>query len=79
MKNENPLVFPIRDVNEHPGPFGMTLRDHYAGLAMPLAMECIKDNWAHDSVSFCWDDGDEEGIAEHAYAIADAMLKERIK
>jgi len=45
---------------------GMTLRDHFAGLAMQA---CLARG----------DDTNRPGIAEWSYSMADAMLKERIK
>lgn len=45
---------------------GMSLRDHFAGLAMQA---CLARG----------DDTNRPGIAEWSYSMADAMLKERIK
>lgn len=46
---------------------GMTLRDYFAGIALPIQAarysEGHEDGW--------------EGIAEEAYDVADAMLKAR--
>ena len=59
------------------GEGGMELRDYFAALAMQMEMqgtkkyydegECDVDAWSELFVS----------IAEHAYMMADAMLKER--
>jgi hypothetical protein len=47
----------------------MTLRDHFAGLALNI----LSDEWEDHP------DWDLEHIANSAYEIADAMLKERSK
>jgi hypothetical protein len=59
-------AFPIRDLNEHPGPIGMTLRDHFAGLAMQSILISTK-------ISDC------RVISKDAYVMAAAMLEERKK
>ena len=46
-------------------PDGITLRDHFAGLAMQA---CLARG----------DDTNRPGIAEWAYRMADAMLNERV-
>jgi hypothetical protein len=45
---------------------GMTLLDHFAGLAMQA---CLARG----------DDSNRPGIAEWSYSMAEAMLKERVK
>ena len=65
IENGGP-VFPIRDLNGHPGPLGMTLRDHFAGLAMQAVLTSTK-------ISDC------RVISKDAYAMAAAMLEERKK
>jgi len=47
----------------------MTLRDHFAGLALPLMLQANVGRWA----------GNHSLYAEQAYEFADAMLKERAK
>lgn len=47
----------------------MTLRDHFAGLALPHMLQANVGKWA----------GNHETYAELAYQFADAMLKERTK
>jgi hypothetical protein len=59
-------VHPIKDMNDHPGPIGITLRDHFAGLAMQGI--CASGPTILN-----------EAIALEAFAIADAMLAERDK
>ena len=51
---------------------GMTLRDYFAGQALSGLTSATNENgeWMGDSMS---------GVAHEAYAIADAMLKERSK
>ena len=57
---------------------GMTLRDHFAGLAMPLAMNRLREGYTKDlGDDWHWDEDDWGAIAEHSYAMADAMLKAR--
>jgi hypothetical protein len=56
---------------------GMTLRDHFAGLAMAAIIQPAEREWYKDCVS-----NDEafvvrNTIAFQAYSIADAMLKAR--
>lgn len=58
-------AFPKAHDNNMPETQGMTLRDHFAGLAMPLAW----DN--------CGAEGGFDRIARNAYALADAMLEAR--
>ena len=53
------------------------LRDYFAAAAMPLAMRRLKENYNKSVGDWEWDEGDWAGIAEHAYALADAMLEER--
>lgn len=47
----------------------MTMRDHFAGLALPHMLHANVGKWA----------GNHETYAELAYQFADAMLKERAK
>lgn len=58
---------------------GMTLRDYFAAKAMPLAMRRLQYNYqaSSDVGNWFWDDDDWDAIAEHSYAIADAMLRAR--
>ena len=60
---------------------GMTLRDYFAAKAMPLAYKINKDtNDANIGENhWVWDAEDWAYIAEAAYGIADAMLRERQK
>ena len=46
-----------------------TLRDHFAGLALPLMLQANVGKWA----------GNHDTYAAQAYEFADAMLKERNK
>lgn len=56
---------------------GMSLRDYFAAQALPVAMQCVGHNYAHDIGAFTWDSGDVEAIALRAYELADAMLEAR--
>ena len=60
-------VFPIRDMNEHPGPIGMTLRDYFAAVALQGRNYGVRPYNTTDDV------------AADCYAMADAMLAERAK
>lgn len=51
---------------------GMTLRDWFAGQAIPVAAQ-----WEQMSPTYGESVGSYRGIAERAYYIADAMLAER--
>jgi hypothetical protein len=74
-KHDGGPAFPAGSVSQNQAtgetvlhqPFGgMTLRDYFAGEALPIAYEACgpnKQGW--------------NGIAQVAYAIADAMLKAR--
>ena len=62
-KPKNPPVFP----REHRS-IGMTLRDYYAGQALAGSCALPDMRTVKDSI-----------IAEAAYSLADAMLKERGK
>lgn len=46
-----------------------TLRDYFAGLALPHMLQANVGKWA----------GNHETYAEQAYLFADAMIKERAK
>ena len=52
---------------------GMSLRDWFAGKALPSAMSIALDNARHGVVT------SDENIARDCYSIANAMLKEREK
>ena len=60
---------------------GMTLRDYFAAKAMSLAYKINKDtNDANIGENhWVWDAEDWAYIAETAFSIADAMLRERLK
>jgi len=65
-------VFPIRGMNDHPGPLGISLRDYFAakvvqGLCTPNPEDGDPRTWKYSA------------IAECAYKAADAMLVERCK
>jgi hypothetical protein len=56
----------------------MTLRDHFAGLAMHLATNLLREDYLKDlGDDWHWDDYDWEVIADSSYAMADAMLRAR--
>lgn len=58
----------IETVKTNPNSIDMTMRDHFAGLAMQTYIST-------DTIML----HDDEDIARMAYAAADAMLKERSK
>ena len=59
----------------------MTLRDHFAGLAMQTFIRLHEEALTEDGEPCSWDeDGAScEVISEQAYAVAGEMLKERSK
>ena len=63
-EHNNPPAFPQHYLKCEEHMTGMTMLDHFAGLAMQ-AMVNRESRW------------EENGIAEEAYKQADAMLKER--
>ena len=67
----NPPAFPSDNCFE--GYAGMTLRDYFAGQALPSVMHlCARDTLAPaESIT--------QSFARKAYEIADAMLAERVK
>lgn len=66
-KPRNPPAFPLS--NPHSGrDMGMTLRDYFAGQALAGSCALPDMRTVKDSI-----------IAEAAYSLADAMLKERSK
>jgi hypothetical protein len=72
--SENPHAFPQLELNHDGSLFqqhaGMSLRDWFAGQALPRVIESSDmPVWA----------GSEHSAAERAYAFADAMLAERAK
>ena len=64
IKPANPPAFPFQQCPAH---CGMTLRDYFAGQALPTVLFVSEE-----------DDKDEE-LAARTYKIADAMLSEREK
>ncbi len=71
---ENPFVYPLNSGQNDEGMpnayDGITLRDHYAGLALE---GLVREYNRTDTPPFV------EMIAASSYRIADAMLKERMK
>jgi hypothetical protein len=55
----------------------MTLRDHYAGLAMPIAYQIMIDSYKRSGEDLTWWSHDHAVLAGTAYEMADAMLKGR--
>lgn len=53
---------------------GMSLRDHFAGLALQAAISGHISHYGHESNHWSVED-----IASHAYEQADAMLKARAR
>lgn len=76
-KPENPQAFPLRARSDgsifERSHEGMTLRDYFAGKALPSVMHlCARDTLAPaESIT--------QSFARKAYEIADAMLAERVK
>jgi hypothetical protein len=75
----------IMDTQAFPNPHrtdmtGMTLRDYFAAKAMPVVMETLCQDWTKDDGdSWYWNKTEIEMLAEKSYALADAMLKARVK
>ena len=59
-------AFPIKDLNEHPGPMGITMRDYFAAKAMQAIVS--QPTWETCPV---------EKVAAWSYEQADAMLRAR--
>jgi hypothetical protein len=71
----NPQAFPSTGEglrNPHYSEPGMTLRDHFAGVALSVAANTPDD-------PMMTDDQTVRAIARLSYALADAMLRERAK
>ena len=66
-KNDGGAAFPISNPQLHDRFNGMSLRDYFAARAMQ-GMLVDASNWGADTLGI---------IAKYAYAMADAMLKER--
>ena len=76
----NPPAFPYSVDNGETVKYvtGMTLRDYFAGQAMPSALKILMHDYSRDMDDWSWNyKVDNEMLAEAAYQIADAMLKER--
>ena len=57
---------------------GMTLRDHFAGLAMQAYMQVTLKQYPTPGADSTWVAGPGyDRIADHAYQLADAMLEAR--
>lgn len=73
---ENTPAFPFAAQgpdNRHLEASGMLLRDYFAGQALAGMLADGQGPNTH------WLNGGLHNIAEHAYAVADAMLSERIR
>ena len=68
--NTGGAAFPYAAVHGCNGEYGMTLRDYFAGQ---VAIGAMSEYWNSDRLN----DPTFNDIAQHAYAIADAMLKAR--
>jgi len=66
--SHNPMTYSVT----HPG---MSLRDHFAGLALPAVLNNAFVQFANSHWPVDWRDG----VAKSAYQLADAMLREREK
>ena len=73
----NPRAFPSAAIDDAFG--GMTLRDHFAGLALPLVSETYPEwqlkEWFGNRTKLTR----QEIRAKAAFVVADAMLAERAK
>ena len=74
----NPLAFPVHTEFQYPYSEGMTLRDYFAAKAVG---SIISKYTMYSTSGINWDSKDAEPgvIAEYAYKMADAMLREREK
>lgn len=78
MSNDGGPAFPIKDMNEHFGPLGMSLRDYFAAAAMQTFCDSDNSPWVNredKEKGVTWEDK----VSEAAYELADAMLKARGK
>jgi hypothetical protein len=77
----NQPVFPIADLNEHPGPCGLTIRDYFAAKAIRAQPTFPRSLWQLIRCAFgCTYTASRfspEDYARDAYEQADAMLKAR--
>lgn len=57
---------------------GMELRDWFAGMAMPVAMETLRQDFTKDDGNkWYWDSIELKLLAEQSYLLADAMMLQR--
>ena len=57
---------------------GLSMRDYFAGKAMPMAMNRLRENYTKDlGKDWHWVDEDWQFLADRAYEAADAMIKAR--
>lgn len=70
--NDGGPAFPLQSIGPDfaPGYAGMSLRDHFAAKAMPLAWKIFDEGYSPDALT-------PENIARAAYQMADAMLAAR--
>jgi hypothetical protein len=75
----NPPAFPQQfHGTSEPSLSGLTMRDYFAGQAMPSALKILMHDYSRDMDDWFWNyKVDNEMLAEAAYQIADAMLKAR--
>ncbi len=86
---KNPSAFPLHPEHWQEENQGMTLRDYFAAKAFPICYQYWMTDFHHPDIVDSkdrnarhrndFDQGTKELIAEDAYAMADAMLKEREK
>ena len=69
-------AFPM--VGESYSQFGMTLRDYFAGQALPTILAALIAKPAHETAPFTQEER-AAGVARASYEIADAMLAEKDK
>lgn len=72
-KLQNPFTFPRLEDEQIPPSEGITLRDYFAGQALPVIIRVCGSDTRPSGVDY----GDY--CAEQAYKMADAMLAERAK
>ena len=75
-KTGGPAFPPHHDPRRHPS--GMTLRDYFAGQALPTILAALIAKPAHETAPFTQEER-AAGVARASYEIADAMLAEKDK
>lgn len=74
--NDGDTAFPAGDMRGYEPSFGMTLRDYFAGQALPAVIIATSAG-QHQPVRMNGDTHIRDAIARDAYAMADAMFSAR--